>query len=147
MKARNKRIILALIGLTAVGMAAYLAISALRNNIAYFFSPSQVLANEAPIGATFRLGGLVEKGSLRRHNDSLKVEFFVTDLAQKVPVVYTGILPDLFKEGQGVVTKGRLGTDGRFYADSVLAKHDETYMPPEVAASLKTTHKLKDTRK
>jgi cytochrome c-type biogenesis protein CcmE len=140
MKPKHKRLILATIGLGAVGAASFLAISALQTNIAYFFSPSQVLAKQAPTNHMFRLGGLVEAGSLRRHGDSLQIEFIVTDLAAKVRVVYTGILPDLFKEGQGVVAKGRLRNDGVFQADEVLAKHDETYMPPEVAATLKTEH-------
>lgn len=140
MKPRHKRLILAIIGLAAVAVAAVLAISALRQNISYFFSPSQVLAKQAPTDRMFRLGGLVETGSLRRHQDSLQIEFIVTDLAQKVRVIYIGILPDLFKEGQGVVAKGRLQQDGTFQAEEVLAKHDETYMPPEVAKTLKTEH-------
>jgi cytochrome c-type biogenesis protein CcmE len=128
------------IGLVAVGGAALLALQTLRSNISYFFSPSQVLANEAPKDRIFRLGGLVEKGSLQRQKDGLTMQFLVTDLAKSVKVVYTGILPDLFKEGQGVVTKGRLGADGLFHAEEVLAKHDEAYMPPEVAKTLKTEH-------
>jgi len=140
MKARHKRFVFVAIGLVAVGGAAVLALDALRSNISYFFSPSQVLAQEAPKDRVFRLGGLVEKGSLQRQGDGLTVQFLVTDLAKSVKVVYSGILPDLFKEGQGVVTKGRLGADGLFYADEVLAKHDEAYMPPEVAKTLKTDH-------
>lgn len=140
MKARHKRLILAGIGLIAVIGAAVLAISALRQNVTYFFSPSQVIARQAPQDRMFRLGGLVKKGSLRQHDNSLRIEFVVTDLAQAVRVVYTGILPDLFKEEQGVVAKGHLGSDGIFIAAEVLAKHDESYMPPEVASSLKTEH-------
>jgi len=140
MKPRHKRLILAAIGLAAVGGAAMLAISALQQNISYFFSPSQVLAKQAPTDRMFRLGGLVENGSLRRHQNSLQIEFIVTDLAEKVRVIYTGILPDLFKEGQGVVAKGHLQSDGTFHAEEVLAKHDENYMPPEVATTLKTDH-------
>ncbi len=138
MKARHKRLVLVGVAILGVGAAATLAISALQSNISYFFSPSQVLAKEAPADRVFRLGGLVNKGSLNRGADGLTVTFDVTDLAQTVKVSYTGILPDLFKEGQGAVTKGRLGPDGVFYAEEVLAKHDEAYMPPEVADSLKS---------
>lgn len=138
MKARHKRLVLVGVAILGVGAAATLAISALQSNISYFFSPSQVLAKEAPADRVFRLGGLVSKGSLNRGADGLTVTFDVTDLAQSVKVSYTGILPDLFKEGQGAVTRGRLGPDGVFYAEEVLAKHDEAYMPPEVADSLKT---------
>jgi len=120
-----------------VGAAAAMALNALRSNIAYFFSPSQVLAREAPADHVFRLGGLVETGTLQRQPDGLTLTFVVTDNAEKVKVSYTGILPDLFSEGRGVVTKGKLGNDGVFYAEEVLAKHDEEYMPPEVAATLK----------
>ena len=138
MKARHKRLVLVGVAILGVGAAATLAISALQSNISYFFSPSQVLAKEAPADRVFRLGGLVNKGSLQRAPDGLTVTFDVTDLAQTVKVSYTGILPDLFKEGQGAVTKGRLGPDGVFYAEEVLAKHDEAYMPPEIADSLKS---------
>ena len=137
MKARHKRLVLVGVAILGVGAAATLAISALQSNISYFFSPSQVLAKEAPADRVFRLGGLVSKGSLNRGADGLTVTFDLTDLAQSVKVSYTGILPDLFKEGQGAVTRGRLGPDGVFYAEEVLAKHDEAYMPPEVADSLK----------
>jgi len=140
MKARGKRLVLVGVAILGVGAAAALAISALQSNISYFFSPSQVLAKEAPADRVFRLGGLVDQGSLTRAADGLTVTFDVTDRAQTVKVSYTGILPDLFKEGQGAVTKGRLGPDGVFYAEEVLAKHDEAYMPPEVADSLKDAH-------
>jgi cytochrome c-type biogenesis protein CcmE len=140
MKARHKRMILVATGVAGVGVAAALALQALQSNIAYFFSPSQVLAGEAPKDHVFRLGGLVQKGTLQRVGDGLEVQFMVTDNAQQMRVSYTGILPDLFKEGQGVVTKGRLAADGTFQAEEVLAKHDEAYMPPEVADSLKTAH-------
>ena len=140
MKARQQRLILVGVAVLGVGAAAALAINALQSNISYFYSPSQVLAKEAPADHVFRLGGLVGKDTLRRQEDGLTVTFDVTDLAQTVKVSYTGILPDLFKEGQGAVTKGRLGPDGVFYAEEVLAKHDEEYMPPEVASSLKTAH-------
>lgn len=140
MKARQKRLLFVGLGLAGVAAAATLALSALQSNIAYFFSPSQVMAEEAPADAVFRLGGLVVKDSLKRQDDGLTVSFAVTDNAEVVNVSYTGILPDLFGEGQGVVTKGKLGPNGVFYAEEVLAKHDESYMPPEVAHSLKTAH-------
>jgi cytochrome c-type biogenesis protein CcmE len=123
-----------------VGAAAALALTALKSNISYFFSPTQVMAKEAPADHVFRLGGLVSEGSLARTEDGLTVTFDVTDMVKSVKVSYTGILPDLFKEGQGAVTKGRLGADGVFYADEVLAKHDEEYMPPDVADALKAGH-------
>ncbi|MCU0834729.1 MAG: cytochrome c maturation protein CcmE [Chromatiaceae bacterium] len=140
MKARQKRLLFVALGVVGVGVAASLALSALRSNISYFFSPSQVMANEAPAEAVFRLGGLVVDDSIARQEDGLTVHFAVTDNAETVRVSYTGILPDLFGEGQGVVTKGRLGGDGVFYAEEVLAKHDESYLPPEVASSLKEAH-------
>ncbi len=140
MKARQKRMMFIALGLAGVGVASWLAIGALRGNISYFFSPSQVLAKEAPANAVYRLGGLVVKNSLARQPDGLTVHFDVTDMAQTVKVSYTGILPDLFGEGQGVVTKGRMGPGGVFVAEEVLAKHDESYMPPEVKDSLKSAH-------
>lgn len=140
MKARHKRLILVGVGILGVGAAAALALTALQSNISYFFSPSQVVAKEAPANHVIRLGGLVTKGSVKRAEDGLTVNFDVTDMAQTVRVAYTGILPDLFKEGQGAVARGKLGPDGVFYAEEVLAKHDEAYMPPEVADSLKTAH-------
>ncbi|MEA3276067.1 MAG: cytochrome c maturation protein CcmE [Pseudomonadota bacterium] len=140
MKARQKRFLYVALAVVGVGVAAMMAVNALRSNISYFFSPSQVLADEAPADAVFRLGGLVTKGSLQRQEDGLTVMFDVTDNAKTVKVSYTGILPDLFGEGQGVVTKGRLGPDGVFMAEEVLAKHDESYMPPEVADTLQTAH-------
>lgn len=140
MKARQKRLLFVALGVVGVGVAASLALSALRSNISYFFSPSQVMANEAPTDAVFRLGGLVVDKSIARQEDGLTVHFAVTDNAETVRVSYTGILPDLFGEGQGVVTKGRLGGDGVFYAEEVLAKHDESYLPPEVQSTLKAAH-------
>lgn len=141
MKARHKRFIFVGVAVVAVGIAAVLVLQALQSNIAYFFSPTQVLANEAPQGKAFRLGGLVKEGSIQRQTDGLTVSFVVTDTAREVAVRYTGILPDLFNEGQGVVTKGKLGTDGVFYAEEVLAKHDEAYMPPEVEDAIKAAEK------
>lgn len=140
MKARQKRLVFVGLAILGIGAAAALALSALNSNLSYFFSPSQVLANEAPPDHVFRLGGLVTEGTLERQADGLTVRFDVTDNAETVRVVYTGILPDLFSEGKGVVTKGKLGTDGIFYADEVLAKHDEEYIAPEVASTLKTAH-------
>jgi len=140
MKARHKRFVFVALAIAGVGIAAAMAISALKSNISYYFTPTQIEAGEAPKDQVFRVGGLVEKGTLERQKDGLTVQFVVTDLAETTTIRYTGILPDLFGEGQGVVTKGRLGKDGIFYADEVLAKHDESYMPPEVADSLKTGH-------
>lgn len=140
MKARQKRLAFVALAVVGVSAAAGLALSALNSNISYYFTPTQVLAKEAPADHVFRLGGLVTEGSLRRDGEGLTVLFDVTDNVETVRVSYTGILPDLFGEGQGVVTKGRLGPDGVFYAEEVLAKHDEEYMPPEVASTLQTAH-------
>ena len=137
MKPRHKRLALIAVALAGLGVAAALVLNAFRSNLVFFFSPSQVFSKEAPVAKKFRLGGLVEKGSLTREADGLTVEFIVTDTAKDIHVRYTGILPDLFREGQGMVAQGKLGDDGVFYADEVLAKHDEKYMPPEVAAALK----------
>jgi cytochrome c-type biogenesis protein CcmE len=136
MKARGRRALFIVGGLVALSVACALVLNAFRSNLVFFFSPSQIVANEAPRGHSFRLGGLVEAGSLRRASSGLTVNFVVTDLAQKVPVSYTGLLPDLFSEGKGVVAQGRLGSDGVFHADQVLAKHDENDMPPEAAKAL-----------
>ncbi|GAB4346063.1 MAG: cytochrome c maturation protein CcmE [Gammaproteobacteria bacterium] len=145
MKARHKRLVFVGAAVVAVGVAAVLVLQALQSNIAYFFSPTQVLANEAPRGKAFRLGGLVKEGSVERQSDGLTVSFVVTDTAKNVTVKYTGILPDLFNEGQGVVTRGKLGEDGVFYAEEVLAKHDESYMPPEVEEAIKAAEKAGQT--
>jgi len=123
-------------GVALVAIAAALVLNAFQGNVAFFFSPSEVADNKAPPEKTFRVGGMVEKGSLKRRADGLTVEFVVTDTAKSIPVVYTGLLPDLFKEGKGVVAQGRLGPDGAFHASEVLAKHDENYMPPEAAHAL-----------
>ena len=137
MKPRTKRGVAIVVGLGALGIAATLVLNAFQSNLVFFFSPSQIAANEAPRERSFRLGGLVEQGSLKRDTSGLTVSFVVTDLAKTIPVTYTGLLPDLFKEGKGVVAQGRLGSDGVFRADQVLAKHDENYMPPEAAEALK----------
>lgn len=136
MKTRHKRIAFIVAGVAGVGLASFFVLKAFNKNIVFFFSPSQIAAKEAPVGRNFRIGGLVENGSMKRDNDGLTVRFTVTDTANSVPVVYKGILPDLFKEGRGCVAQGHVGSDGVFYADQVLAKHDENYMPPEAAESL-----------
>ncbi len=136
MKPRTKRGLAIVAGLGALGVVVALVLNAFQSNLVFFFSPSQIAANEAPRERSFRVGGLVEQGSIRRDTQGLTVHFVVTDLAKTVPVVYTGLLPDLFKEGKGVVAQGKLGPDGVFRADQVLAKHDENYMPPEAADAL-----------
>jgi len=140
---------MALIGaaLAALAVAAALVLYAFQSNIMLFFSPSQVQAKEAPIDRTFRIGGMVEEGSLKRLSDGLTVEFRVTDTVNTIPVTYTGILPDLFKEGKGVVAQGRLGGDGVFRASEVLAKHDENYMPPDAAHAVEQAQKAQRTLK
>jgi cytochrome c-type biogenesis protein CcmE len=132
---RRKRLAWVLGGLAALSAAAALVLSALSSNIVFFFTPTQVAAHEAPQGRAFRIGGLVEAGSVRR--EGIDVSFRVTDSAKAIPVVYRGTLPDLFREGKGVVAQGQLGADGVFRASEVLAKHDENYMPPEAAEALK----------
>jgi len=124
-------------GIAALGIAAALVLNAFNRNLVFFFTPTQVAANEAPQGRTFRIGGLVAPGSVKRQPDGVTVQFVVTDTAKDLVVAYRGILPDLFREGKGVVTQGRLSGDGVFQATEVLAKHDENYMPPEAAAALK----------
>ncbi len=141
MKPRTKRGLAIVGGLATLGAAAALVLNAFQSNLVFFFSPTQVAANEAPRERSFRLGGLVEEGSLQRDTQSLTVRFAVTDLAQTTPVVYTGLLPDLFREGKGVVAQGKLGPDGVFRAEQVLAKHDENYMPPEAAEALARAQK------
>ena len=136
MKRRHKRIAFIVIALVSLSVAAYLVASAFRNNLVFFFSPTQVAAKEAPINRTFRVGGLVQEGTLKRDPDGLTVRFTVTDTAQSIPVVYKGILPDLFKEGRGCVAQGKLSSDGVFQAEQVLAKHDENYMPPEAGQAI-----------
>jgi cytochrome c-type biogenesis protein CcmE len=132
-------------GLAAVGIAAALVLNALNSNIALYVTPSEVAAGKAPKGQAFRIGGLVKEGSLKR--DNLTVHFIVTDLVQDIPVAYTGILPDLFKEGKGAVVQGRIGADGSFTASEVLAKHDENYMPPEAKYSVDQAQKTIKTLK
>jgi len=134
---RRRRLYWVLGILAGVAIAGTLALQAFRSNVMFFFDPSQIVAGEVKSGQRFRMGGMVEKGSLVRQPGSLDVRFAVTDFKQTVHVRYSGVLPDLFREGAGVVAHGRLATDGDFVADEVLAKHDEKYMPPEVARSLK----------
>ena len=134
MKAWKRRGAIVAGGLAAVGIAAALVLNALNSNIALYVTPSDVAAGKAPQGQAFRIGGMVKDGSLRR--DNLTVHFVVTDMAKDIPVSYTGILPDLFKEGKGAVVQGRLGPDGNFTAAEVLAKHDENYMPPQAQHAL-----------
>ena len=141
MKPRHKRLALIGVGLALLGGAALLVLNAFQSNMVFFYSPSQVADHEAPQGKPFRIGGLVQSGSLRREADGLSVRFVVTDTAKSIPVAYTGILPDLFKEGKGVVAQGELGADGVFRAREVLAKHDENYMPPEAAQAVERAHK------
>jgi len=133
-KPRHKRIAAIALGVAALGIATALVLAAFQKNLVFFFTPSQVAANEAPQGRTFRIGGMVVVGSLKR--DGVEVSFAVTDTAKTIPVVYRGALPDLFREGKGVVAQGSLGDDGVFRAREVLAKHDENYMPPEAAHAL-----------
>ena len=147
MKRRHKRIGIILAGLVGLGIATYLIASAFRNNLVFFFSPTQVAAKEAPVNRTFRIGGLVEEGTLKRDGDGLTVRFTVTDTAASIPVVYKGILPDLFKEGRGCVAQGRLGSDGVFRAEEVLAKHDENYMPPEAGDAIDKAKHAKEASK
>ncbi len=141
MKAWKKRGAIVLGGLSAVGIAAALLLNALNSNIALYVTPTEVAAGKAPKDQAFRIGGMVKEGSVRR--DNLTVHFVVTDRAKDIPVAYTGILPDLFKEGKGAVVQGRLGSDGKFTAAEVLAKHDENYMPPEAKHALDEAAKKK----
>lgn len=136
MTPRRQRIVL--IGLVVAGVAVSvgLALQAFRENVLFFFSPTEIVAGNAPVERGFRLGGMVADGSIAREEGSLTIDFVVTDYAHSIPVSYTGVLPDLFGEGQGVVARGQLNEDGSFTAEEILAKHDENYMPPEVAEAL-----------
>lgn len=135
MKRRKQKLALLSLAVLALSGATLLVLNAFQSNIVFFFSPSEISQGKAPANTTFRAGGLVEQGSVKRSADGLNVEFLITDLVQNLPVSYTGILPDLFREGQGVVVQGKL-VNGHFQAEQVLAKHDENYMPPEAAAAL-----------
>lgn len=136
MKPRHKRFIFIGLGLLALAVASVLILNAFQKNLVFFYTPTAVANGEAPKGHGFRIGGMVEDGSLKREGDGLTVHFVMTDMAKRVPVTYKGILPDLFKEGKGAVAQGQLGADGIFLASEVLAKHDENYMPPEAADAL-----------
>ena len=142
---RQKRAAIIVGGLAALGIAAALLLNAFQSNLVFFFTPSQIAAGEAPQGRTFRVGGMVKVDTVKR--DNLTVQFVVTDTAKEVPVRYTGILPDLFREGKGVVAQGKLGADGLFVASEVLAKHDENYMPPEAQHAVDQAQKAGKTLK
>jgi cytochrome c-type biogenesis protein CcmE len=137
MKPRHKRFMFIAVALAGVGLAVGLVLYGLRGNVNLYFTPTQVFNNEVPNGRSFRIGGLVEEGSIKREKDGLTVNFVITDTHKSIPVVYKGILPDLFKEGKGVVAQGKVQANGVMVADEVLAKHDENYMPPEAADALK----------
>ena len=140
MKSRHKRIALILGGLAVLALIVALVLNAFRSNLVFFFSPTQVVAGEAPKGQAFRVGGMVKEGSIRREADGVTIRFVITDTEQDMAVAYTGILPDLFREGKGAVAEGKLGEDGQFVASTVLAKHDENYMPPEAAKAVGDAH-------
>lgn len=144
MKARHKRFALVIGGVAVLGLAAWLVTSAFKQNLVFFFTPTQILAGEAPQGRSFRVGGMVEAGSLVHQADGLTWTFVVTDMAHKINVTYRGILPDLFKEGKGVVAEGKLDAGNTFSAEQVLAKHDENYMPPDAAYALKKGKEAND---
>ena len=145
MKPRHKRAAMIAGGIAALGAAAALVLAAFQKNLVFFFTPTQVAAHEAPEGRTFRIGGLVEKGTVQRQSDGVTVRFIVTDTAKSIPVEYRGALPDLFREGKGVVAQGQLGSDGVFRAREVLAKHDENYMPPEAKEAVEKAHQAAKT--
>ncbi|MBU0602559.1 MAG: cytochrome c maturation protein CcmE [Gammaproteobacteria bacterium] len=145
MKPRQKRFALVALGVAALAGAVTLVLTAFEDNMVFFFTPTQIATHEAPQDRTFRIGGMVEENSLERGADGTSVRFLVTDTAHRVAVTYTGALPDLFKEGKGVVAQGRLGADGVFAASEVLAKHDENYMPPEAAHALEQAKKAQAT--
>ena len=140
MKTRHQRIALILGGLTILGLIVALVLNAFQSNLVFFFSPTQVIAGEAPKGKPFRIGGMVKEGSLKRQSDGITLRFVITDTEQDLAVSYHGILPDLFKEGKGAVAQGQLDEQGIFVASEVLAKHDENYMPPEAAQAVGDAH-------
>lgn len=142
---RRRRLMLVLFLVAGIGIAATLALNAFQKNLLFFYSPTQVANGEATTERVFRLGGMVVDGSLQRDPDGLEVQFQVTDTAEIVPVIYSGILPDLFREGQGIVALGRLDNDGTFVAEEVLAKHDEEYMPPEAGDAVKAAQRARAT--
>lgn len=140
MKTRHKRIALIVGGLAVLGLVVALVLNAFQSNLVFFFSPTQVAAGEAPKGKPFRIGGMVREGSIKREADGVTLRFVMTDTEKDMTVAYTGILPDLFREGKGAVAQGKLGEDGVFIASEVLAKHDENYMPPEAAKAVGDAH-------
>lgn len=137
MKPRQKKFVYIIVALAALGAAVGLVLFALKDNVSLFFTPTQVHNKEAPQGRNFRVGGLLQEGSVKRQSDGVTVHFVITDNAQSIPVIYKGILPDLFKEGKGVVAQGKIQADNIFHAEEVLAKHDENYIAPEAAEALK----------
>ena len=143
MKPRHKRLILVLVALALLGLGSTFVLKAFRSNLVFFYTPTEVFAGQVPQGQAFRIGGMVLEDSLQRNEDGVTVRFAVTDTMENVPVQYTGILPDLFQEGKGVVAQGRMDKQGIFVADQVLAKHDENYMPPEAAEALERARKIK----
>jgi cytochrome c-type biogenesis protein CcmE len=147
MKPRQKRFAYIIVGIAAVGLAVGLVLNALKDNVSLYFTPTQVYNKEAPQDRSFRIGGLVEQGSLKREGDGLTARFVITDLKKSLPVVYVGILPDLFKEGKGVVAQGKMESDGVMHASEVLAKHDENYMPPEAKDALDKARKTQGSTK
>ena len=146
MTRKRRRLFAVLAGMATLGVAAALVLSALDDNLVFFHSPSEVAAREIPPDRRFRIGGLVEEESVERDADGLTVRFRVTDLSQSIAVSYTGLLPDLFREGQGVIAEGRLDASGVFVASEVLAKHDENYLPPEVAEALKKSGRWQESK-
>jgi cytochrome c-type biogenesis protein CcmE len=146
-KPRHKRIAAIALGVAALGVITALVLGAFRQNLVFFFTPTEVVERKAPQGRTFRIGGMVEKGSVKRQADGVTVQFTVTDTAKSLPVLFKGSLPDLFREGKGVVAQGQLGPDGVFRASEVLAKHDENYMPPEAKAAVDKAHETARTLK
>jgi cytochrome c-type biogenesis protein CcmE len=147
MKSRYKKLSLIAVALVGLAGATSLVLNAFQSNLVFFFSPTDVYQGKAPVDRVFRIGGLVMEGSVKRQPDGLTTSFVVTDTARLIPAVYTGILPDLFAEGKGVVADGKLGSDGLFTANRVLAKHDENYMPPEAAHALEQAQKAGETLK
>ena len=140
MKTRHKRISLIVGGLAILGLVVTLVLNAFQSNLVFFFSPTQVAAGEAPKGKSFRIGGMVKEGTIKREADGVTLRFVMTDTEKDMVVAYKGILPDLFKEGKGAVAQGKIGEDGVFAATEVLAKHDENYMPPEAAQAVGDAH-------
>jgi cytochrome c-type biogenesis protein CcmE len=146
-KPRHKRAAAIVLGVVALGVVAALVLGAFKQNLVFFFTPTEIAEHKAPQGRTFRIGGMVEKGSVKRQADGVTVRFIVTDTAKSIPVTFRGSLPDLFREGKGVVAQGQLGADGVFRANEVLAKHDENYMPPEAKAAVEKAHETARTLK